>query len=73
MLGRAGGREMPFDIGCAGDQGDVVQVDDLGQRNQFSLVGPVISLPSYLQMKLELWLWTYSARSKHWKAGQRGL
>ena len=34
MLGRVGGRQMPFDIGCTGDQGDVIQVDYLGQRSQ---------------------------------------
>ena len=34
MLGRAGGGQMPFDIGGTGDQGDVVQVDNLGRGSQ---------------------------------------
>ena len=32
VLGGVGGREVPFDVAGADDQGDVVEVDDLGQR-----------------------------------------
>lgn len=34
MLCRTGRGQMPFDIGGTGDQGDVVQVDNLGRGNQ---------------------------------------
>jgi hypothetical protein len=32
VLSGVGGREVPFDVAGADDQGDVVEVDDLGQR-----------------------------------------
>ena len=34
VLSGVGGREVPFDVAGADDQGDVVEVDDLGQRQR---------------------------------------
>lgn len=64
---------MPFDIGGTGDQGDVVQVDDLGQKTQSLVLQSGNYLASYLQMKLELWLRTSSATKPTPESRSRGI
>lgn len=55
VFGRCGVRKVPFDKGCAGDEGDVVEVQDLhGVKHGHLRRGRVRA--AYSQDELELWL-----------------
>lgn len=73
MLGRVGRRQMPFDIGCTGDQGDVVQVDDLSQRSQPLPIRPATLglIPSDEAQTLAMHILSYEAKS--WRVDQGEL
>lgn len=61
---------MPFDIGCTGDQGDVVQVDDLGKRSRSLPIKPAVVglIPSDEARTLAMQIFSHKANT--WRTDQ---